>query len=269
MSRSAHVALWLILVLGLFVAALLVVTGAYLLKPYWGERQTRADVGIALITLSVISLAVFVLQVLDENRIEKDDARRQREAAAASSALQVGLQHQAFVLQLELKDNLRKMFLPPGTDMHGIFLLQKDLRYAVLEQVDLHGSVLNGSQLAGADLNGVDLQGAKLEGGHFFAVSKGEPLPVVMDGANLSGTDFEGADLRQAELTNADLRRADVAGARLAGADWSGAKLAGLRYDSTTVFPGKPSRRCRPGRSCKLPAGAKGGDNGAVVRSTK
>ena len=44
-----------------------------MIRPSWGEQGTRADVGVAVITTTVISLAIFALQILDENRLERQD----------------------------------------------------------------------------------------------------------------------------------------------------------------------------------------------------
>jgi uncharacterized protein YjbI with pentapeptide repeats len=215
-----------------------------MLRPAWGDRGTRADVGVALITATVISLAVFVLQILDENRLQRDDAKRQDESA-----------NQALRLQLGLASRLGKM------DLHG-----QDLRQINLPQKHLEGADLSDAHLEGANLEGVHLERARLLNAH-------------LEGANLQRAHLEGADLQdahldgdttldRAHLANANLFGAQLTGAELYGADLSGAKamkanfkgavykgwnVDRLQYDNRTVFPNGKTYKCNTA-PCLLPA---------------
>ncbi|MGH8478797.1 MAG: pentapeptide repeat-containing protein [Gammaproteobacteria bacterium] len=98
----------------------------------------------------------------------------------------------------------------------GIRLQGRDLRYARLNQ----------SLLPKADLRGADLEGAKL-------------FEAELQGADLSGAELPGADLFGAQLQGADLRGAQLRGAHLQGADLSGAELPGA--DLREAFTGGAS----------------------------
>src|SRR4051812_19697877 len=112
---------------GLLCGGALVAGGLYLLKPSLGERQTRADIGNAMLTASVVSLAIFALQIIDENRISHDDEVRQEQ-----------LSDQALRLQLGLSNRLRYMDLS-GEKLKEIQLPFRDLAHADLSNADLRG----------------------------------------------------------------------------------------------------------------------------------
>jgi len=218
-----------------------------MVRPSWSDRGTRADVGVAVITTTVISLAIFVLQILDENRLGREDAKRQDQLA-----------NQALRLQLGLTANLSSM------DLHG-----QDLR-----EINLPNKHLERADFTNADLTGADLAGAHLERAHLLGAN--------LEGANLAGAYLEGADLRNADFSNvvldgANLENATLNGARLAGASLSGSDFAGvkaygtdlagaavgkdwnaanLQYDSHTVFPNGKTYACKS-ETCSLPGAAR------------
>jgi uncharacterized protein YjbI with pentapeptide repeats len=237
------VSLWLLLVVGVAVGAALFVVGVHMLRPAWGDKGTRADVGVALITATVISLAVFVLQILDENRLQRDDAKRQDEVA-----------NQALRLQLEERSNMRKIDLSkqdlrninlPGKHLEDADLSQTDLEGANLEGVHLEGATLRDAHLEGANLQDAHLDGANLEDAHLEG-------GTTLDRAHLADADLFGTQLTGAELYNADLSGAKAMNANFAGAVIRGWNVARLQYDGRTVFPNGKSYKCSTA-PCLLP----------------
>jgi uncharacterized protein YjbI with pentapeptide repeats len=227
------VSLWLLLIVGVVVGAALFVVGAHMVRPAWGEKGTRADVGVALITATVISLAVFVLQILDENRLQRDEAKRQDAAA-----------NQALRLQLEERSNMRKIDLSKQ-DLRNINLPEKHLEQADLSDANLEGANLEGVHLEGAKLADAHLEGANLADAHLDG-------GTTLDRAQLTNADLFGTQLMQAELYNADLSGANAMKANFAGAVITGWNVARLQYDGRTVFPNGRSYKCSTA-PCLLP----------------
>jgi uncharacterized protein YjbI with pentapeptide repeats len=229
------VSLWLLLAVGVALSIALLAVGVHMVRPSWSEQGTRADVGVAAITTTVISLAIFVLQVLDENRLQRDDAKRQDEAA-----------NQALRLQLGLSSNLKRMDLH-GQDLRGINLPQRNL-----QQADFSGADLSDANLAGADLtgkaqfHGTQLERANLTGAQLQeATLDGADLDEgTLDHADLSGASLVGAQLQGASLYYAALRGANVAGANFRGAVIGGSDGGGMFYDRRTVFPDGTTLSC-------------------------
>jgi uncharacterized protein YjbI with pentapeptide repeats len=238
------VSLWLLLVVGFVIGGVLIAVGVHMLKPAWSDQGTRADVGVAVITTTAISLAIFALQILDENRLERDDANRQEESA-----------DQALRLQLGLSTALRGMDLS-GKDLHGINLPQKHLEGADFSNADLsganfEGAFLNGASFNGAELAGVDLKGARLVKADLRNADLGGE--AQLDYANLTNAKLQGAELPSASLYGSVFDGVHASGANLDDAvvtqDW---KVEGMEYDSKTVFPnGKRYPCCRA--PCILP----------------
>jgi|SRR4051794_14525369 uncharacterized protein YjbI with pentapeptide repeats len=206
-----------------------------MLRPAWGETGTRADVGVALITATVISLAVFVLQILDENRLEREDTQRQDQAA-----------NQALRLQLGLSKSLQNMDLH-GQDLRGIILSEKHLESANFQDADLSGANLQGDVLTYASLGGADLEGANLS---HAQLDYADLTDAHLGGKTLIvGADLRNANLLRAQFQGATLDAANLRGAIASGANFSGAvtnsaKGDGLQYDGQTVFPNGKTRSC-------------------------
>jgi uncharacterized protein YjbI with pentapeptide repeats len=238
------VSLWLLLIVGFALGGVLIAVGIHMLRPAWRDQSTRADVGVAVITTTAISLAIFALQILDENRLQRDDAKRQEESA-----------DQALRLQLALSTALRGIDLS-GKDLHGINLPQKHLEGADFSSTDLSGANLEGAYLNGASFNGAKLSGIDLKGAQLGQADlrnadlTGE---AQLDNANLENAKLEGAQLPSASLYGSVFDGVHASGANLKGAvitaDW---KVEGMEYDSTTVFPnGKHYPCCQA--PCILP----------------
>jgi uncharacterized protein YjbI with pentapeptide repeats len=240
------VSLWLLLVIGVALAIALLAVGVLMVRPSWGDRGTRADVGVAVITTTVISLAIFVLQVLDENRLQRDDAHRADQAA-----------NQALRLQLGLSSRLKSMDLH-GQDLSGINLPQRNLVEANFSDADLSGANFAGANLQGTHFDDAHLEGANLGAAHLNgAFLDGAHLDgqTNLNFADLTGASLVGTRLEGASLYNAHLSGVNAAGANLIGATIDGSAGGGLQYNSRTVFPNGRTRPCPPSKGlCTLTA---------------
>lgn len=116
---------------------------------------------------------------------------------------------------------------------------QRIVRYAHLDNIDLHGKSLVDAQLGFANLRAanladVDFTNADLTAANFSGAD--------LSRANLRSADLHSVNLRKANLTDADLayatlQSADWRGAILMGANLSRATFKGGRYDQYTVWP--------------------------------
>lgn len=102
------------------------------------------------------------------------------------------------VARLAARDSLR------GLDLAALDLSNLDLSGADLEGANLRGSSLDGSLLAGARLVGADLTGV-------WAASR----PLVLTGADLTGSTLEQANLPELIALGVDFTRACLRGAKL------------------------------------------------------
>ena len=137
--------LWLILLIGLAIGGAMVLAGVRLLRPQWKAQDTRTQTGIALVTASVISVAIFVLQILDEDRLRREDAKRQDQVA-----------NQALRLQLALTTGPLQFMDLNGEDLRKVNLVEKNLSEAIFNAADLREANLRGAILVRARFLEVD-----------------------------------------------------------------------------------------------------------------
>ena len=210
-----------------------------MIRPSWNEPGTRADVGVAVITATVISLAIFILEILDENRLERQDETRQEQSANQSLRLQLGLTSSLRGIDLSSKD------------LHGIFLPQKNLEAADFSDSDLSDANLEKARLTGATFNRANLEGANLSGAHLtgahFRDARLDGSNTVLDNADLTGAELLGAQLQKASLSGADLRGATATDANFRGAVTSSSQAVGVYYNGNTVFPDGKKHPCKSG----------------------
>jgi len=107
-------------------------------------------------------------------------------------------------------------------DLHGIALMNGNLRGANLSQASVCEANLCGADLSKTDLHGADLSGTYL-------------CWADLHGANLREADLRGADLSCADLRETDLRGANLDWAILYGAFLGRADLRGTSLDKTDV----------------------------------
>jgi uncharacterized protein YjbI with pentapeptide repeats len=220
---------------------------------WWAGRKeegSRSNLGAALLSGTLIAVAVFGVQWSAEEQ-------RRRIAERQGIQLTIGFQHDL-----------------TGIDLSGADLSRFYLRGKILEHANLEGTNLESATLSAANLNDANLQGADLS---FAIVDKGHLESTDLTGANLTYTILTDADLRyarfgqryvgmtllksrwqytdlsHAHLDGADLRNAsfsrgikledaDLTRADLRGADFTEARahriyIAGAIADSGTKWP--------------------------------
>jgi uncharacterized protein YjbI with pentapeptide repeats len=230
----------LVPVAGFVIGLSMVMAGVYLLRPQWKAKNTRTDMGIALVTAAVISVAIFVLQILDENRLRREEVQRQNEAA-----------NQALRIQLALSEGPLKFMNLRGQDLREVNLVAKILDDAIfdgadLREANLRDALLRGARFVDARLDRADLREAQLTPSALGkAILEGASFEeAIMWKTKLMWASLRDARLVRAELYAADLRCAEVQGAEFTGAVVEGWKIAGLQYDEETVWPNGETREC-------------------------
>lgn len=214
---------WTLATLGGLVLLVAVVPGVCLWWPSRGDRSARSDLGVALMTGTIVAFAVLLVQVLFDLRLAQlEDARRAQQDHRTEI-----LRQQADRQDLQLTFGLRR-------DLSGIDLRRRDLRgfylsRKVLRDAQLVGARLDAAFLSEADLTAADLRRARLPRAVLDDALLDEAL---LTGADLSNASLVGAKLREADLSQADLRGASFDGARL-----TDVALGGARYDVTTTWP--------------------------------
>jgi uncharacterized protein YjbI with pentapeptide repeats len=223
---------WSVLAVGAGVLAAVVVPGVWLWWPSRGESASQRELGMALMTGTVIAFAVLAVQGLFELRLARLEDERASAQEARDRRLAEDADRRDLSLTIGLQHDLRGIDLREQ-DLRGFYMAKKDLRGVQLLGARLEGVVFWAANLTEADLRGARMNGAMLE-------------DARLEGAWLTRADLRGASLRGALLEKADLSGADLRGANLESANLTEAALGGARYDSTTSWPaGAPVPRCR------------------------
>jgi uncharacterized protein YjbI with pentapeptide repeats len=114
--------------------------------------------------------------------------------------------------------------------VEGVFLRDRALRFARLDESRLYGADLIGADLSNASLSATNLTGANLA----FALLINANLEFAdLSGAKLNDANLEDADLTDADLSGANLRGANLTYANLEYADLTGADLSGVHLNNT------------------------------------
>jgi uncharacterized protein YjbI with pentapeptide repeats len=228
-------------VIGGAVLLAVVVPGLWLWWPGRREARNRSDLGVALMTGTLVAFAVLAVQILFELRLDRLEKERQVAQDARNEILRRQAEHQSLGLAVGLQHNLTGIDLR-GRDLSGLFLGRKRLKDAQLAESNLEGAFLAGSNLVGANLQSARLPHAILD-------------DTLLEAAILTGADLRGARLRGARMEDADLSQADLRGAVLTDAVLAGAAIGGARYDSLTKWPtGADVKPCEAGRVCTVGA---------------
>jgi uncharacterized protein YjbI with pentapeptide repeats len=179
----------------LIFGLILLIIGWRLLR---SSDDTRKNLGVSLLSGSVITLAVFLLQGMltvvsgQQQKVEQ----QQREV-------------ENFRLTIAVSGTLRG-FTPGKYSVAGLILDGKDLTGAYLREQDLRRTPFQDAILAQADLIG----------------------------ANAQKANFLNADLFKASVDKTDFREADLRFAKFEGASVAaGAKFAGAKVNSQTCWP--------------------------------
>lgn len=228
--------LWLILAGGFGVTAAVVAVGVRLVLPTWSQADTRRDFGVALITAAAVSFAVFALGVVDESRLRREEAARQRREGQLEARQRAREERDSLRLQVALQRDLTGIDLR-GRDLREFFFRRKILREAQFTRADLGGANLSGAELRRADLRSARLVAAILDGTHAD--------DALFNHADLRRATLIRATLTNADFSNANLRFANVSGADLTGASLAGARFFGLQWDAQTIWQDGKPRRCQ------------------------
>ena len=205
--------------------------------------ELASDVGIALLTGAVISLAVIAAeQSYEEDRFTRD-VRRDNVRFVRETASQTDPAAKPFS-NLDLEDAMLEGLRLNGADFTSSNLLRAelggaDLTSAILVEADLTRAGLAGAELIDADLSFARLAGAELTdadatGATFYNV-QGEAL-------NLVSAILTGADLTDADLVDAILTSARLDGANLSHVDLSDAWLQNANLDEAILTAADLSR---------------------------
>ena len=228
---------WSVLAVGVGVLVAVVVPGLWLWWPSRRETSSRGELGVALLTGTLIAFAVLAVQVLFELRLSGLESERLRVQAARDAILAREEDRRSLRLTIGLGGDLRRIDLR-NRDLRDFHLAQKNLQGARLENARLDDAVLLDADLSDAELGGAHLSGAMLD-------------DARLKKATLSDADLRNASLRGAVLVGADLSRADLRGAKLDDANLKGAALGrarirGVQYNQKTRWPaGFPVPPCR------------------------
>lgn len=215
----------MLVAVGAAVLLMAVVPGVWLWWPAHKEASSRSDLGIALMTGTLVAFSVLVIQVLFDSRASRLEHLRQAAQETRNHILQQQTEHQNLGLAIGMQHDLRGIDLR-GRDLSGFFLAHKQLNEAQLSLARLERAFLTGANLSDANLVGTRLRRASLD-------------DSTLVGAILTRADLRGAYLRGARLRDADLSEADLRGADLTDATLTGAALGGARYDARTTWPAR------------------------------
>ena len=171
----------------------------------------------------------------------------QRENLLAFDQSLLRLQHE---LSFGSKEGFGEWFMKHGV---GLDLLDRNLRYAQLENVDLRRAQLIDADLFKADLTNAKLQGAdltraelqaanlwsaKLQGADLWQTNLQGSLSrnINLQGAYLGATKLQGANLVAAHLQGANLWSAKLQGADLQYAHFQGANLEDAKLQGANLY---------------------------------
>jgi uncharacterized protein YjbI with pentapeptide repeats len=207
-----------------------IAVGLYLWLPGRRDADHRRNLGAALIGGAIIALAIFLIQIVV-------DERRQRDEAKQNLRVTLGLAGSLTGIDLS------------GASLERMYLAGKNLSSAQLVGADLSRAYLTGTTLRDADLSRARLGCANLNlanarNASFVETGLAYATLIGLRGGNAKflGADLRGADLTQARLADAsfvgaDLSQADLSGADLATADLTDATLTDVQYDARTRWP--------------------------------
>jgi uncharacterized protein YjbI with pentapeptide repeats len=214
---------WKLVAVGAGILVATVVPGVWLWWPRRGDAASRSDLGLALMTGTVVAFSVLVVQVLFDSRASQLEDLQRAAQSTRDRILQRHTEKQSLAVSIGMQRDLRDIDLH-GRDLSGFILARKRLNRANLSWARLDKAFLAGSNLSGASLDGAHLHGAFLDDAKLVGttLTRADLRGAYLRGAGLQGADLSGADLRGTELTDAMLR---------------GAALGGARYDAKTKWP--------------------------------
>ena len=141
-----------------------------------------------------------------------------------------------------LRDRKLRFAKLDESHLYGANLINADLTNATLSGADLRGAILSFAKLGHADLTEVNLTGVRLNGANlagatlsYGSLAGADLTHVSLKGASLWKTDLEGAVLFYADLEHANLNEADLEGADLSNADLRSASLGSAHLEGARL----------------------------------
>ena len=231
----------MLLAVGAGILATAVVPGVWLWWPSRRNASSRSELGVALMTGTLVAFSVLAVQVLYESRVSRLEELQRAAQTTRDRRFQQQSERQSLELAVGMQHDLRELDLR-GRNLSGFFLVRKQLQGAQLSGARLNEAVLTGSNLTGAAFVDARLRAAVLDDARL--------VEAVLSRADLQGAYLRGTTLRGADLSAADLRGADLTGATLRDA-----ALGGARYDATTTWPARTRvKSCPRGKLCVVGA---------------
>ena len=186
----------IVLILTALLAVLLFATGWWLaFAEPWPEKR---DLGIALISGAVFTLAVVALQGYMDLNTQRVEEQRQKEAQRVA-------QRETVELAIATTSDLSG-FDPRGRSLRQAYLAGKTLDGAQFEDADLQGAVLRDASLRGANLKDANLKHAKL--------INTDLSETVLDSADLHGAELRIARFEEAQVSKIESLRGAIVDAR-------------------------------------------------------
>lgn len=198
--------------------ALILVVGVGGIAALWGSRREwdtfLHDVGIALLTGSVLAFAIFLAERDFQNDLFAQSERLENVRFVRAVVTEAGSGLRSFT-GLDLQNSQLSRLGLGGADF-----ARSDLRGANLSGTVLDRSILSEADLTGADLSQASFFEANLAGARLDGVVGQE---ADFTRANLSAASFADAELRGAVFARADLSATDFSGASTEQANFSDA----------------------------------------------
>jgi hypothetical protein len=182
-----------ILLLTLGVALSILGLGLWL--AFGRHRVRQRDLGVGLISGASFGLAVFALQLYNDNVAQR--AQDRQEEAARRETVEL-----AIATTSDLSG-----FDPRGQSLVDAYLVGKTLNGARFEDVDLTDAELRDTQLRGALLSGAKLKNANLIGAH---LDQADLEDANLSGAHLHAAKFVGAAVEHIESLEGAEANADT-----------------------------------------------------------
>src|SRR6185312_14124002 len=142
-SRPDVLTTWMLVAVGAGFLATAVVPGIWLWWPARGDASSRSDLGVALMTGTLVAFSVLVVQVLYESRASRVEAVQRDAQVTRDHRLQQQAERQSLALAVGMQHDLRELDLR-GRNLSGFFLVRKQLQEAQLSGARLDESVLTG-----------------------------------------------------------------------------------------------------------------------------
>jgi uncharacterized protein YjbI with pentapeptide repeats len=210
----------------------------------WGCRFLRVD-HRTLIDKAWDEKAVGVLRMKISELMDTEEGGDARQKANAERARAMAAIEGVF-----LRNRSLRFAVLNESRLYAADLIEADLRSATLTEADIFSARLGLADLRNANLVGANLSGANLIGAKLKAATL---TNANLSGATLSAAHLDGANLGFAALMGANLMGAHLDGANLMGARLDGANLSGAHLDGANLASAKLDSQDQLNQACGKP----------------